>query len=120
MIGHKLSTDGDLVTHGEMWVQGKECIAQAVKTRLKLYLGEYFRDISDGVPWFEKIDGTAGILQKGYSGTEVENILRLRILETDGVLKILKFSTDWDLQTRKYSVSALIFTKYGETEVQYG
>lgn len=120
MIGHKLGTDGDLVTHGEMWVKGKECIAQAVKNRLKLYLGEYFRDISEGVPWFEKIDGTAGILQKGYAGAEVENILRLRILETEGVLKILKFSTDYDLQTRKYSVSALIFTKYGETEVQYG
>ena len=120
MRGHKLDENGDLVTHGEMWVREKECIVQAVQTRLKLYLGEYFRDITDGMPWFEKLDGTPGILQKGYSGAEVENLIRLRIAQTDGVLKILKFSTTYDIQTRKFTAAAVIYTKYGEAEVTYG
>lgn len=120
MRGHKLDSDGDLVTHGEMWVRDKECIAQAVETRLKLYLGEYFRDITDGMPWFEKADGTGGILQKGYSTAEVESLIRLRISQTDGVLKILKFNTSYDIQKRAFSVSAVIYTEYGETEVNYG
>lgn len=109
----KLDENGDIVTRGVMWNYDKEAVAQNISTRLKLFLGEYFRDITDGVPWFEKENGTEGILGKGYSLAEVESILKNRIARTDGVLKLLEFKIDFNATTRKMIVSAFVLTNYG-------
>lgn len=115
----KLDGSGDLVTRGILWASDKDAVAQNVATRLKLYLGEYFRDITDGVPWFEKDNGTDGILGKGYSLVQVESILRNRIARTKGVLKLLSFSIDFDETTRKMTVSCSVLTEWGAEEVQW-
>lgn len=116
----KLDTSGDLVTSGVVWAYDNEAIAQTIKTRLKLFLGEYFRDVSDGMPWFEKTNGLPGILQKGYTIAQAESLIRERIVQTNGVLKILKFSTTYNVDTRAYKISATVYTKYGTVEVDYG
>ncbi len=115
----KLDENGDITTRGETWAYDKEAVAQTVSTRLKLFLGEYFRDITDGVPWFEKEDGSEGILGKGYSLVQVEAILRNRITRTEGVLKLLRFSLDYDENTRKMSVGAAVLTTYGTEEITW-
>lgn len=115
----KLDENGDLVTRGVQWAYDKEAVAQTVSTRLKLFLGEYFRDITDGVPWFEKEDGSDGILGKGYSLSEVEAILRNRIARTNGVLKLLSFKIDYDESTRKISVNVFVLTTFGAEEIQW-
>jgi len=111
---------GDIVTNGDIWKRDAEAIAQNIKTRLKLFLGEYFRDITEGVPWFEREDGTAGILVKGVSQAEVESNLRNRILRTDGVIKILTFGTAYAQQERRFVVEASVLTEYGEASIIYG
>lgn len=113
----KLDENGDIVTSGVIWSYDREAIAQTVSTRLKLFLGEYFRNINEGVPWLQKEDGTEGILGKGYSLSKVENILRQRILQTEGVLKLLSFKMDYDPNRRKLFVNCMIFTKYGAEQV---
>lgn len=116
----RLDENGDIVTSGVIFAEKAEAIAQTISTRLKLFTGEYFRDITEGVPWFEKTDGSEGILSKGYSLSEIESLLRNTIANTDGVLTILTFSTDFDNDKRQFVVQATAATEYGTVEVSSG
>jgi hypothetical protein len=102
-----ISDDGDIVTNGQQFTTGRHEIAQTVKTRLGLFLGEYFRDITDGTPWFEQILG------KGVNNNTREAVLRNRIARTPGVIRLTYFKTDFDVESRKYSVTAGISTTEG-------
>ena len=106
-----LDDNGDIVTSGRQFTSGAEEIAQTIKTRLQMYLGEYFRDITEGTPWWESILGKDGTL------SSKEAIIKSRISRTNGVISILSFSTDFDINTRVYSVYAAVQTEYGATEL---
>lgn len=107
----RLDESGDLITRGKMFLTGREAIAQTVVTRLKLFLGEYFRDVTDGTPWFQQILG------KFENLNAVEAILRNRIARTPGVVRLLSFEVDYNLDARSLSVRSMILTVYGEQEV---
>ena len=104
---------GDIVTNGLQFIDGREEVAQTIKTRLALFYGEYFRDITDGTPWFQEILG------KFASIGNVENILRARIAETPGVIRLTSFSSNFDPVARKFSVSAGALTEYGLAEIEF-
>jgi len=104
---------GDIVTSGTQFINGREEIAQTVATRLRLFLGEYFRDITDGTPWWEQILG------KPKSLSAAEAAIKNRIIRTDGVVRLLSFKTDYDLVTRKYTVDCGILTTFGETALSF-
>ena len=107
MTVRKLDDSGDITTSGTQFLSDQKEIAQTVATRLRLFLGEYFRDILDGTPWFQDILG------KGQSLDVRDAAIKRRVLQTSGVLSIFEFNTDFDLQTRKYSVSMGIITPFG-------
>ena len=111
MTVRRLDVDGDIVTSGHQFITEKEEIAQTISTRLKLFLGEYFRDINDGTPWFQNILG------KGSGLYQREAIIRRRILETDGVNQITKFNADFNLDDREYKIDVSVLTEYGEIEL---
>lgn len=111
MTVRKLDENGDIVTSGTIFTTGQDEVAQTLRTRLRLFLGEYFRDITDGTPWFEQILG------KGTSLDAKEAALRNRIVRTPGVIRLTSFTTDFDVNTRKYTVTAGVLTSYGLTEV---
>ncbi|QDP56513.1 MAG: putative baseplate wedge protein [Prokaryotic dsDNA virus sp.] len=104
-----LDAGGDISTSGQQFATEREEIAQTVQTRLRLFLGEYFRDVTDGTPWWESILGKEGTL------SSKEAIIKSRIVRTEGVEQLVEFSTDFDINTRVYSVSAGILTQYGTT-----
>lgn len=114
MTVRKLNQDtGDIETSGTQFIGGREEIAQTIQTRLRLFLGEYFRDIQDGTPWFQQILGK-------FSNLNIaEALLRNRILETEGVVKLLTFSMDYGLETRKLTVTSSVLTTYGDLEIVY-
>jgi len=107
MTVRKLDDNGDITTSGTQFTSEQKEIAQTVVTRLKLFLGEYFRDITDGTSWFQDILG------KGQSLDVRDAVIKRRVLQTSGVLSIFEFNTDFDLQERKYSVSMGIVTPFG-------
>lgn len=107
MTVRKLDENGDIVTQGVIFITGQQEIEQTIRTRLRLFLGEYFRDITDGTPWFEQILG------KGTSQSAREAALRNRIARTPGVIRLTSFSTDFDLSTRKLTVTASVLTAFG-------
>ncbi|WP_432783736.1 hypothetical protein QZH45_09750 [Pseudomonas corrugata] len=111
MTVRRLDENGDIVTRGQQFLSGKEEIAQTVLTRLRLFLGEYFRDITDGTPWYEQILG------KFTNLSAAEAALRARIANTPGVIRLTSFSADFDITTRRYSVTAGILTEFGTDEV---
>lgn len=113
MTVRALDANGDIVTRESSFITGQAEIAQTIKTRLALYLGEYFRNIKEGTPWYEQILG------KFTSLDVVESVLRNRIAGTPGVIRLTGFNTDFDIENRKYSLTASVLTEYGIVEVQY-
>lgn len=110
----KLDSEGDMTFgNGQMNFlrDTPETVGQAVMTRLRLWLGEWFIDISQGTPYQEAVLGT------GTSET-VEPAIRRQIIETEGVTDIESFSMVRDRENRTVTINAVINTLYGETIVQ--
>lgn len=109
----KLTATGDM-TFGNgvsnFWVNQPEGVAQAVKTRLRLVLGEWFYDTTDGTAWFTKILGN-------NTRATRDPVVRNRTLQTTGMQKILAFSSGFDPQTRTYTVNMTFETVYGNSDV---
>lgn len=105
---------GDIVTSGNQFLKEREEIAQTVMTRLRLFLGEYFRDITDGTPWFEDVLG------KSKSLTRTDTVLKRRMNRTKGVIQVLSFESNYDLDNRQYSIKAEILTDFGRQDITLG
>lgn len=112
-IARAIDGSGD-ISPGEGFVPGAEAVANAVRWSLKLILGEYFRDITDGLDVF------GVVLSKQASQQAGEAAIRSRIMSTDGVKSILAFELSKNIQERAVSIKCVIMTEYGETEVTYG
>ena len=87
-------------------INSPEAVAQAILTRLRLWMGEWFADTSDGTGWNQSILGK-------QSGNLYELTLRQRVLETPGVQSIEEFQSSLDAEARKLSVSMTVNTMYG-------
>lgn len=111
MTVRALTSTGDIATSGRQFVGGQEEIAQTIKTRLGLFLGEYFRDIHDGTDWFGKILG------KGQGQQAAEATIRRRIFQTSGVLSIASFSTTFDQAGRVLTISCSVLTRFGQSSI---
>lgn len=109
----RLDDDGDITTSGVQFLHGLDDITQTIETRLALFLGEYFRDITDGTPWFEQVLGKNTNLNTSAA------VLRNRISQTPGVVRLTSFNMDFDLPTRKLTVTASALTRYGLAEITY-
>lgn len=104
-------TTGDIATSGVQFSTKIEEIEQTIRTRLRLFLGEYFRDVKLGTPWFQSILGKDGTI----SGKNA--IIRRIILQTEGVTSVVNFTSDYDLATRAYSVKCTATTIYGNIQL---
>lgn len=109
----KLSSDGDYVFgsgKNDFLVNSPEAVAQAILTRLKLWLGEWFADTSDGTGWNQSIVGK-------QSKNLYELTLHQRVLETPGVKSIVDFQSSLDPDTRRLTVSMTVNTIFGEASL---
>jgi len=103
----KIGADGDMATSGQQFISGVDEVKQAIASRLRLFKGEHFRNINLGTPWFEVILG------KGSSLTAKDAAIKQQITKTKGVNSILEYKGEYDINTRKYSVTATILTEFG-------
>jgi hypothetical protein len=93
--------EGDIVTSGDHFVTGKEETRQACICRLRLFMGEYFLDATDGTPWFQSILGKS-------SRDIAEANIKQRILSTKGVLAINTFDMDSDTRKLTFTIRATL------------
>lgn len=97
MADIKMTDDGDLQIDGGSLslVTGLDGIKQDLIQKLRSFMGEWFLDLSDGVPYYQNI------LIKNPNPQVVESLLQDRILATPGVLEILSFNLEYDPALRK-------------------
>lgn len=91
-----------------------QAVGQAIYTKLNLLQGEWWENLNEGLPLFQKILGNPGAT-KELSVADL--VVKARILETPNAIEIQSFSSNFDHATRKYTVTAVVNTTYGTTEV---
>ncbi|HAG2136736.1 TPA: hypothetical protein G8V68_000767 [Salmonella enterica] len=92
------------------FVDCPEAVAQAVKTRLQLWQGQWFLDANEGTPYEQTIIG------KQVSEVYVLAV-RDRVLSTPGVNNILSMTTTTDDNQRRVNYRVTLDTIYGEGNV---
>ena len=83
---------------------GRDSLIQNLSTRLKMILGDCFFDLSEGIDY----DG----LRQGSRAELLALVIANRILNTDGVLKIVDYSYRVD-KNRKITINYEIDSVYG-------
>lgn len=109
----KQDTNGDYVwghQQNDFWLNTPDGVALAIKTRLALFTGEWFLDVTDGTPW------TTQVLDK-YTKDQYDAAIQDRILGTQGVTQISDYSSSVNTTTRKLTVNATVETQYGTTAI---
>lgn len=101
-----LDSLGDYTVGKPFLVNSPECVAQAISTRLKLWRGEWFVDTTDGTPYREEV------LDKRNNRSH-EIAIKQRILGTPGVTAITSFSSSFDGESRRLTISTTVDTIYG-------
>lgn len=89
-----IGEDGDLqFTNGTV-----DEVAQLICCRLRMFLGEWYLNRLEGVPYFEEV------LKKNPNLAQVRALLLSVVVDTPNVEKVLQFDSTFDASTRSYSV----------------
>ena len=87
----------------------KDSVAQRLKIKLLTFLGEWFLDTTNGMPYIQQIFG------KVKNKSTIDAIFQQKILEEPGVLSITSFESTLGTD-RRYSVKFSCLTSEGETD----
>ena len=112
MIYRALSEDGDMtIGNKNAFLSGSEAVQQAVVTRLRQLIYEWWEKLEDGVPYWQKI-----IAQRDVS--EAVRLIRARIEQTTDVISVLAFEHHWNNDTRTLTIRAGVQSIYGEFVIE--
>lgn len=92
---------GDIVTSGEQFLRGRASTGAGIYHQLRMFFGEYFLDITDGLPWFQ------AVLGKNPQGV-AEQAIKQAIITSPGVIALTSFSFNSDRDTRSITVDASV------------
>jgi len=93
-------------------VSGTDEIDQRIRHTLRLFKGEWYLDITQGVPYFESI------LIKGASEAAVGEAIAKALLKNPDVLRIDNMVVAFDKNTRTADVSFIAVTTDGTILIQ--
>ena len=113
----KLTEKGDYSfgLNKDDYIVGKEAITQAIKTKLLLFYGEWWEDISIGIPIFQSI---LGQVKDQNVKIAIDNLVSQRILEIPEVTRIVEIKTEFDRRNVTMSIKCLVNEELEiETEV---
>ena len=97
-----------------------DAVAQAIKTRLLLFYGEWWENINDGIPMWQQVLGPRITDKTVVDRIIVDNILGLKLPDPDNryaVTRIESVSSEFDSELREYTFVAVVNTVYGIVEV---
>ncbi|MDB5444983.1 MAG: hypothetical protein JWQ97_300 [Phenylobacterium sp.] len=96
--------------HGQLdfLADSPEAVAQLVGTRLRLSVGEWFLDVSAGMPWATDVLGVRTAATR-------DQAIRQRILGTAGVNSILSYASS--VTDRAFRADVTIDTTFGSVTV---
>lgn len=106
-----VTDDGDFehdsTTNNLRIVEGNEEVRQIIMANLETIEGEWFLDITIGVPWFTEI------LQKNVSLNRIDGIIINVISSSKGVISLLTYDSSVDAKTRTFNMEFVAQTAYG-------
>ena len=94
----------------DFYANSPQTVAQAVLTRLLLHQGEWFLDLTFGMPWESQV---LGYNTKSLYDAAIQNA----ILGVQGVRSLVSYSSELDIGTRKLTVNATINTIYSQLSI---
>lgn len=114
MIDFKLNEQHDIdFKNGDLvLISGAEKIRQQVEILLQTFLGEWFLDISHGIPYYEKI------LIKNANRAEIEAIIRDKLKGVEGVSSVPVFNIMINHPTRRIQAELELKTNQGLVPVK--
>ena len=83
-----------------------ESTAQRTRTRLLCFLGDWFLDLDNGMPWLTDFERPGNL-------TDIERAARMTILQTDGVAQLESLVLNLS-DTRQLTVQAAIISTDGD------
>lgn len=78
-------------------VDSSSQIAQNLGIRLRFVMGEWFLDITQGIPYYEEI------FRKNPNQIQIESILKQEIVQTRGIAELISFEANFDKRRRVFS-----------------
>jgi len=116
----KQDANGDMVFgHGvaDIWHDQPEGVGQNILTRLELFRGEWFLDVTEGTPWggfplTPQVVAQGQILGENTAFSR-DMALRERVINTAGVLAITDYASEGDPNTRSFSAQMTVETIFG-------
>ena len=95
-----LDANGDLdLTSGFQIVSGSNAVAQRLRNAFEFFLGEWFLDTREGIPYLQVI------FKKGTELGIVSQIFRAVILRDPEIVTVIDFNMDFNRITRKLIVT---------------
>lgn len=95
---------------GRPFLTKAAAVGQAIYTRLKLFMEEWWEQLDDGLPLFQNILGTIGH-PDNIKGVDL--LVQARIIETPHVSQITNFQSTYEDRTYKFQCMAE--TDFGES-----
>lgn len=92
-----------------------DAVAQIIQTRLLLFQGEWWADLTDGLPLFQSILGSSN----GSKDTVISDLIRSRIAETPYVNEVGTINVSYDSIARQYTFSCTVETAFGTLTVNF-
>lgn len=84
-----------------------EALQQRLSIKFKLFKGEYLFDTNAGIDYYSQL------LKKGVSKEFLDNYFIDRILETDGVISLVSYTSTYDSGNRSYAVDFTVTAEDG-------
>lgn len=111
-MSHDLAMDmatGDLVLHdGDvLLIDNAERVAQQILITLRFWLGEWFLDTKDGIPYLEYV------LVKSPNLLHIRQIFTEAMEKVDGVKRVEEMNLVFDVKNRSLRVDYEASTDYG-------
>jgi hypothetical protein len=99
-------------------VGNPEAIAQAIETRLLLFLGEWWMDLYDGLPLWEQILGQRIDNKNIINEILIDRIKGLLLPDNQyGVIGVTEVTSRYISDSRKYTFSCVVDTIYGKVYI---
>lgn len=97
----KLDDDNDLAVENNslVLIAGADEVTQRLRSRLRMWRGEWFLDLTRGVPYRQEI------FVKGNAPSRIQAAIQKEIATVSGVQELLEYSQDIDTATRALSVT---------------
>jgi hypothetical protein len=118
----KLDANGDPI-YGQgdnSFVTDKEAVAQAILTRIKLFEGEWWENIKDGLPVWSQLLTYGGTGNNNRSSIITSRILGTKFGNTALVVSMNNVSVVYNSTTRKYTYTGSAQSIYGEIIITNG